>query len=118
MYSFGATCYDYLGNFVNYFFTLNIQSRNYISLDFRDVPAVPIRNFPRYNATLVFRQREDAVLKVKDAEDYLGKIRAQLYNARKVNETTSADRERAVEGLDKATSLVKATIKIKSARLS
>lgn len=78
MYSFGATCYDYLGNFVDYFFTFNIQSRNYISLDFRVVPAVPFRNVPRYNATLVFRQREEAILKVKNAEDYLGKMRDQL----------------------------------------
>lgn len=100
MYSFGATCYDYQGNFVDYFFTLNIQSQNYISLDFRDVPAVPIRNALRYNATLVFKQREEAVLKVKDAEDYLGRMRNLLEKIRKINETTSSERERALDGLN------------------
>lgn len=76
MYSFGATCYDYLGNFVDYFFTFNIQSNNYVSLDFRDVPTVPLRNVPRFNTTLVFIQRDEAIMKVKDAEDYLGKMKS------------------------------------------
>lgn len=118
MYSFGATCYDYQGNFVDYFFTLNIQSQNYISLDFRDVPEVPVRNVPRYNAILVFRQREDAISKVKDAEDSLGRMRDELNKARKINESTCIDREKGLEGLKKTTGLVEDAVDKKSVRLT